>query len=65
MYKISRPVERVASIIPAANLRRSVHLFPQFGPVAPRHWTSVNVLEECAKFYLSPWSDRHAYVTLV
>ncbi|KAJ7436379.1 hypothetical protein B0H11DRAFT_1754859, partial [Mycena galericulata] len=40
MYKISRPVERAASIIPVANIRRSIHLFPQFDPVAPREWTS-------------------------
>ncbi|KAJ6574013.1 hypothetical protein B0H10DRAFT_1646706, partial [Mycena sp. CBHHK59/15] len=43
MYKISRPEERTASIIPVANIRRSVHLFPQFGPTAPREWTSQNV----------------------
>ncbi|KAJ7489503.1 hypothetical protein FB451DRAFT_1337209 [Mycena latifolia] len=64
MYKISQPIERVASIIPVANIRRSVHLFPQFGPVAPREWTSQNVLELCTKFYVSPWSDQHAYITI-
>ncbi|KAJ7859622.1 hypothetical protein B0H14DRAFT_3084916 [Mycena olivaceomarginata] len=64
MYKISRPDERYASIIPVANIRRSVHLFPQFGPVAPCDWTSENVLEWCKKFYVSPWSDRHAYITI-
>ncbi|KAJ7648407.1 hypothetical protein B0H17DRAFT_959050, partial [Mycena rosella] len=36
MYKISRLAERTASIIPITNIRRSVHLFPQFGPVVPR-----------------------------
>ncbi|KAJ7694726.1 hypothetical protein B0H14DRAFT_3100604 [Mycena olivaceomarginata] len=64
MYKISRPVECTTSIIPVSNIRRSVHLFPQFGPVAPREWTSENVLDLCTKFYVSPWSDRHAYVTI-
>ncbi|KAJ6468948.1 hypothetical protein C8R45DRAFT_1055231 [Mycena sanguinolenta] len=64
MYKISRAAERVASIIPVANLRRSVHLFPQFGPVAPREWTSQNVIDHCSHFYVSPWSDRHAYITI-
>ncbi|KAJ7212695.1 hypothetical protein GGX14DRAFT_361455 [Mycena pura] len=65
MYKISRPSgERITSIIPVEHVRRSVHLFPQFGAVAPREWTSANVLEKCQKFYMSPWSDRHAYVTL-
>ncbi|KAJ7488789.1 hypothetical protein B0H11DRAFT_1720260, partial [Mycena galericulata] len=64
MYKISRAVERAASIIHVANIRRSIHLFPQFGPVAPWEWTSENVLELCTKFYVSPWSDRHADVTV-
>ncbi|KAJ7795959.1 hypothetical protein B0H14DRAFT_3093459 [Mycena olivaceomarginata] len=57
MYKIS--------IIPVSNIRRSVHLFPQFGPVAPREWTSENVLDLCTKFYVSPWSDRHAMLLLL
>ncbi|KAJ6497170.1 hypothetical protein C8R47DRAFT_972715 [Mycena vitilis] len=64
MYKISRPEERVASIIPVENIRRSIHLFPQFGPLVPREWTSQNVLDRATKFYVSPWSDRHAYITV-
>ncbi|KAF8164640.1 hypothetical protein K438DRAFT_1467206, partial [Mycena galopus ATCC 62051] len=43
MYKISRPQERVASVIPVESIRRNIHLFPQFGPVVPRDWTSQNV----------------------
>ncbi|KAJ7119227.1 hypothetical protein C8R43DRAFT_1152418 [Mycena crocata] len=64
MYKISRPADRIASIIPIENIRRSIHLFPQFGPVVPRAWTSQNVLDMATKFYVSPWSDRHAYITV-
>ncbi|KAJ7875217.1 hypothetical protein B0H13DRAFT_1894237 [Mycena leptocephala] len=64
MYKISRLEERVASIIPIENIRRSIHLFPQFGPVVPRAWTSQNVLDSATKFYVSPWSDRHSYITV-
>ncbi|KAJ6471532.1 hypothetical protein C8R45DRAFT_1055045 [Mycena sanguinolenta] len=63
MYKISRPAETIASIIPIENIWRSIHLFPQFGPVVPRAWTSQNVLDMATKFYVSPWSDRHAYIT--
>ncbi|KAJ7312316.1 hypothetical protein DFH08DRAFT_717847 [Mycena albidolilacea] len=64
MYKISRLEERIASIIPIENIRRSIHLFPQFGHVVPRSWTSQNVLDSATKFYVSPWSDRHAYITV-
>ncbi|KAJ7340027.1 hypothetical protein DFH08DRAFT_915752 [Mycena albidolilacea] len=64
MYKISQPAEHSATIIPVANIRRSVQLFPEFGPIAPRDWTSQNVLERCRKFYVSPWSDHHSYVTI-
>ncbi|KAF7372072.1 hypothetical protein MVEN_00065500 [Mycena venus] len=67
MYKVRRSVkdgERTASIIPLANIRRSVHLLPKFGPVAPPHWTSDNVLEECPVFFVNCFSDRHIYTTL-
>ncbi|KAJ7817501.1 hypothetical protein B0H14DRAFT_2217943, partial [Mycena olivaceomarginata] len=46
MYKLTRSLkdgERLASIIPLENIRRSVHLLPKFGAVAPAHWTSSNV----------------------
>ncbi|KAJ7060379.1 hypothetical protein C8F01DRAFT_988880 [Mycena amicta] len=66
MYKISRPAaaDIVTKIMPVDDLRRSIHLFPQFGRVAPRDWTSQTVLDNCSRFYVSPWSDRHVYVTV-
>ena len=49
--------DRVASIVPVSSIRRSVHLFPKFGPTVPEDWTSANVLEKCTVLY----SDRHMY----
>ncbi|KAK7036999.1 hypothetical protein R3P38DRAFT_3311637 [Favolaschia claudopus] len=67
MYKVRRSLKdgiRSAGIVPVANIRRSVHLLPKFGPVAPSHWTSANVLEECPAFFVNCFSDRHIYTTL-
>ncbi|KAJ7756682.1 hypothetical protein B0H16DRAFT_1662562 [Mycena metata] len=67
MYKVNRSLkggERIASIIPLANMRRSVHLLPKFGPVAPPEWTSSNVLDECPHFFVNSMTDRHIYATL-
>lgn len=39
MYRVKRSTkdgERLASSIPVGNIRRSVHLLPKFGPVAPQ-----------------------------
>ncbi|KAJ7882367.1 hypothetical protein B0H14DRAFT_3755572 [Mycena olivaceomarginata] len=50
MYRISRTIkdgDRFASIIPVDNIRRSIHLFPKFGAVAPVEWKSHNVLDRC------------------
>ncbi|KAH7926058.1 hypothetical protein BV22DRAFT_1104530 [Leucogyrophana mollusca] len=69
MYRISRSWTpdggRLASIIAVKDIRRSVHLIPKFGTVAPRHWTSSNVLELCNTFYVNSFSDRHAYLTIL
>lgn len=67
LYKISHYVKdgyRVSSVVPVSQIKRSVHLFPDFGAVVPREWSSTNVLEDCKVFYLNPFSDRHAYVTM-
>jgi hypothetical protein len=66
MYKVSRSLnaigERMALIVSVDAIHRSVHLYPKFGTVAPRSWTSSNVLEQCTQFYTNPWTDRHAYI---
>ncbi|KAJ6492474.1 hypothetical protein C8R47DRAFT_430764 [Mycena vitilis] len=67
MYKIKRSLKdgsRMVSVIPVANIRRSVHLIPKFGPVAPPEWTSNNVLDSSPLFFVNPFSDRHNYATL-
>jgi hypothetical protein len=56
--------ERLVSIIPVGNIRRSIHLLPKFGPVAPPAWKSSNVLEECPSFFVNSMTDRHIYTTI-
>lgn len=66
LYKVSRAFrdgEKQASVIPVRNIRCSVHLIPQFGPVAPHEWTSSNVLDQCRTFFVNEFTDRDAYVT--
>ncbi|KAH8100185.1 hypothetical protein BXZ70DRAFT_893418 [Cristinia sonorae] len=68
MYKISRSYTaegyRYATVIRISNIRRSVKLFPVFGPVASREWTSSTVHETCTHFYVDPFLDEHTYFTL-
>ncbi|KAJ6447623.1 hypothetical protein C8R45DRAFT_1115782 [Mycena sanguinolenta] len=67
MYKVSHTIkdgDRLASIIPVLNIRRSIHLLPKFGPIAPPDWKSHNVLDKCPVFFANPWTDRHIYTTL-
>ncbi|KAJ7133963.1 hypothetical protein C8R43DRAFT_1132985 [Mycena crocata] len=67
MYKVKRSLkdgDRLVSIIPLANIRRSVHLLPKFGPVAPAEWKSSNVLDRCPQFFVNSMTDRHIYATL-
>ncbi|KAI1786028.1 hypothetical protein LXA43DRAFT_898702 [Ganoderma leucocontextum] len=65
LYKISharnREGQRLGLIIPLEEIEQSCHLFPDFGRVAPRDWTSKNVLDECTTFYLNSFADRNTY----
>ncbi|KAF8867851.1 hypothetical protein BD779DRAFT_1463451, partial [Infundibulicybe gibba] len=65
LFKISRCFlpdgSYLASIIPLANIFRSVHLFPKFGHAAPVQWASSNVLYECKDFYVNSHTDPHLY----
>jgi hypothetical protein len=65
LYKVSRyKVNGIpqSSVIPVNQIEFSVHLFPQFGPVAPAHWKSSNVLASATHFYVNPFSDRLQYL---
>ena len=70
MYRISRaygtdyPGQRLASIVPAQALERSVQLFPCFGPTLDPQWTSYNVLDECKTFRVNPYVDNHFFRTV-
>jgi hypothetical protein len=64
MYAVSRTIQngqRIASIVPLSYIQGSIHLIPKFGPVAPRQWTSSNVLELCPKFFVNSYSDRSLF----
>jgi hypothetical protein len=65
MYTISRSKAadgtRLVSVIPAANIQRSIHLFPVFGHVAPASWSSSNVLDSCRNFLVNPFMDSTSY----
>jgi hypothetical protein len=68
LYKIS-PLRdeiggHICSVIPLANIRRSVHLLPRFGPSAPQEYSS-NVLDSCSSFYVNTFTDSHLYRILV
>ena len=68
MYKVSRVLQNgkhLCSIIPVSDFHHSIHLIPHFSKVAPAHWTSSNMLEQCDSFYVNPFSDRHAYMTII
>lgn len=68
MYRLSRAKTtsgaRYATVIPLKNLCHSIHLFPQFGPVVPRDWTSSTVLDKSSKFFVNVFTDRHVYGTV-
>jgi hypothetical protein len=65
LYKVTmlkdRDLGKICSIVPVANIQRSAHLFPQFGPQAPEEWSNSNVLDRCDTFYVNEFSDRHFY----
>ena len=68
LYRLKRDLQngdRLAQIVPLANIRRSIQLMPHFGKKKPEDWNSSNVLDKCSSFYLNRYSDRHAFYTIM
>ncbi|KAH9840300.1 uncharacterized protein C8Q71DRAFT_703103 [Rhodofomes roseus] len=67
MYKVTATLterEKIASVVPLALLERSVHLHPKWGGPVPVDWTSENVMDECATFYLNQYKNPHDFYNL-
>ncbi|KAI0323362.1 hypothetical protein GY45DRAFT_1264699, partial [Cubamyces sp. BRFM 1775] len=68
LYKVTRPRgragEKLPSIIEISQIRRSCHLYPDFGASAPRDWSSSTVLDQSTHFWVNPFVDLHMYMTL-
>lgn len=69
LYRVQRSKDsngfHLASIIPVDAIKQSIHLIPQFGPVAPRHWQTDNVLDLCKFFYVNSFFNRQSYHTVI
>ena len=70
LYKVAKATRlsdggRQVSIIPLNNIRRTIHLYPSFGPVVPSEWSSSNVLDRCHNFWVNAFTDRHIYGVVV
>lgn len=59
-----RPGEKPPSVIEVSRIRRSVHLFPDFGSAASQDWSSSTVLDQCDHFWVSPFTDLHMYMSV-
>ncbi|VDB85587.1 unnamed protein product [Peniophora sp. CBMAI 1063] len=72
MYRVKRDLrgppnakESVVSILPVDRIRRSVSLLPRIKTRnVPAGWNKDNILDKCEWFHVSPFSDRHAYITI-
>ncbi|KAI0764439.1 hypothetical protein BC629DRAFT_1583834 [Irpex lacteus] len=69
LYRIKRALlpdgQPLASVIPLHNIQRSIQLFPSFGPVCSRVYSSENVLDLCPAFFVNSFTDRHSYHTVI
>ena len=56
--------EREYAIVELDSVVRPCQLFPNFGEMADRSWTSDNVLDICSQFYISNWKDQLTFQTI-
>ena len=65
LFKISPMRDRdggwMCSLIPLANIQRSVHLIPKFGAVAPQEWRSSMALDMANVLFVNSFTDSHLY----
>lgn len=50
-----------AEIVPLNRIVRNCHLYPKFGRAIDNTWTALNVVEKTKGFFVSPYSDTHAF----
>ncbi|KDQ09483.1 hypothetical protein BOTBODRAFT_642713 [Botryobasidium botryosum FD-172 SS1] len=76
MYRLTRSFDAIntsegqgetpsCSVILLTQVVRSVHLFPAFGPVAPRDWSNTDSLEHAKAFYVNPFCDDTSYPIII
>ena len=69
LYDIERAIDDngnpCASVISLNNISRSIHLFPHFDFPVSRDWTSETVLDDCSRFYVNSYTDRHTFHTIL
>ncbi len=63
-HDISATGGPLASVLPVSRLQQSIHLFPKWGNSVPQEWTSQNVLDKAAGFFVSQFNTRYTYFNL-
>ena len=67
LYHVSCSVQHgqcLASMIDVEKIRRSHHLFLNFGPAVLREWKSSDILDRTSSFLVNPFVDRDSYMTI-
>ena len=69
LYDVERAIDDnnqpYASVIPLDNISHSIHLFPEFDFPVSLDWSSETVLNDCNRFYVNSFANRHAFHTIL